>query len=579
MKIVLVLSIMYRNLHYFIDDFESPPIGKIRLTTWDANGNPVTEIHKHRVKIAHTVDYETGEKSIFGENIVVKYFDTVMERKGWLKRNSANTKIIECLRPEVEFLRTHFLDKNDSPTFMQYPLRTHYIDIEIAVGNSRFPLEHTVKLRKKGESVESTVTMKDLLQSSDAGNIEVWDDMQQRWSQLSKSCYAPDNSFPYPAQAAMPINLITIYDSHLQRFFTWAMPIYTNSIKPVENADVFIFDDEKQLLKHYLAWHKENMPDLITGWNSYGFDMPYIIKRLENLFGLDIATSYSPVQKVRVNTPDEKEPNRIEVQIGGISHLDYLILVRDKFKSNYQTYKLGDVCQEELGIGKLSYAGHFKDFWRKDFQRFYEYNVHDVRLLVQLDAKLKFIDICRKICNLGLTEYEAIYYSIPYILGAVSIYSKKNFNTWFPTYRQEEVDKDSLKSDDGFTGAWVKPPRANLYTEGILGIDLNSLYPNTMIALNLSPETKFGKELSSDPVSTTTILLKTGKKYSIDTKEYTKLLQNKFIKSANGILFMNPETKRGVVAEFLEKMYNERKRVRGEMRKLEKELAELEKKD
>jgi DNA polymerase elongation subunit (family B) len=227
---------MYRNIHYTYDP-DNNWNGCITLGTWDAQGNPKIEKIEHNSTLLFETPRKTGLLSIFNTNVEKKYFKNKKERSKFVEAHR-ELKIFECKDPRVEFLSQRFIDSYDKEDFAKFPLRVHYIDIEIAVGSDG------------------------------------------------------DTSFPEPREAKQPINLITIYDSIDKKFRSWAC----GDIKQKhESVELFQFKSEEDLFEHFLNYQqKQNPPDVYCGWNSLKFDVPYLYNRAVRLFGEETANKLSP---------------------------------------------------------------------------------------------------------------------------------------------------------------------------------------------------------------------------------------------------------------------------------------------
>jgi len=504
----------YRNVVYQ----SSKTGGTIILYGYDENGRPATFKIPHICTAKYEVKYPTNQKSIFNTNIATKNFDTSYERWKWLQSLSDNVKVFEAFRPEVEFLHQHFSRDFLKEDFNTQPLRTHYIDIEVAV--------------------------------------------EDTWCE--------------PQEAGFPINLITIYDSHYKRYYSWVLGDVKNTLDD-KDIIIFKFKDEAELLKSFLDWFKINYPDVITGWNIRNFDIVYIIRRLENVLGIKAAEQISPVRKYRYREGhDVKGRPTANYTIEGITQLDLLVLYRDKFKIAQALdggYNLDNVGEHELGERKLQYEGTFRDFYRRDFQKFFEYNIRDVELTVKLEEKLQLIPLARRISTFGLCELESIYYSLPYLIGSLNLFSYQHLDKVFPSYRNAVADTNT-----SFEGAYVFPTEAGFYKEGVACIDLNSLYPNTIISINCSPETKVGQLINNED-DTYTIRGNNGKSKDITSDELTKILNDKCILSKNNTLFLKHDQRNGIIPQWSEYFYNYRKNTKKTEYKYVKELSKLEKDD
>lgn len=499
---------MYRNCVYKIDKSNKWK-GEIHLFTWDENGNPIEKIfpHKSHLLFEHTNGIH---KSLFGSTLSFKEFNTVMDRRRWVDSNP-DLKIYECLKAEREFLIQYYETKNSDPSFSKYELRTHFLDLEISV----------------------------------------------------------ESEFPEASLAKYPINLITVYDTYLKEYHTWCAT-EKESIKLEKNKDahLYICKTEEELLKEFLRWYVKNIPDVISGWNIIRFDMPYLIRRISKVLDEKAINHLSPIKETYEHsfTPYGHDEIVNTYKIQGVSILDYYLLYKFKFSSgSKESYKLEDIAQEELGYGKLKFEGNFRNFYKQDFDRFVDYNIHDVKLCVELDKKLQFLYLARIICNIGLCEYEAIYNSSPYIYGALILQAHE---MGVRLISDDRLDNNEHKSS--FTGAHVFDPKAGVYRKGVSTLDFNSLYPNIMITLNISPETKVGK-----------IINEIGEFVEIKDingnvkKANRQNFKDKLMISANNIVYINPAIKKGIIPTFLEKLYTERKSTRNKMLKKEKEVQHL----
>jgi DNA polymerase elongation subunit (family B) len=190
----------------------------------------------------------------------------------------------------------------------------------------------------------------------------------------------------------------------------------------------------------------------------------------------------------------------------------------------------------------------------------------DVELCVKLDKKLKFINNARQICALGLVPYESIFKSQPYIYGMLLLQG-----------RQEGITLPSLNhfaekaevSDDPFEGAYVFEPQTGFYSAGVFSVDFNSLYPNIMISLNISPETKLAKVKSQTDTHVELIMHPSNDIKRLTIADFKKL-KEKTIVSSNNVIYCKHETKHGIIAKFCDRMYNSRVSTKKKMKQLEK---------
>ena len=180
--------------------------------------------------------------------------------------------------------------------------------------------------------------------------------------------------------------------------------------------------------------------------------------------------------------------------MAGVSYLDYLALYKNFTYTELDNYRLDSIANKELGRGKVEYSGNLDQLFRDDIEKFIEYNLVDVELVVDMDTKLQFIDTARGICHAGHVPYEDFVYSSKYLEGALLCYLKRKgiVAPNKPADRQERMQALRDNNEEKFIGAYVKAPIVGKY-EWIYDLDLTSLYPSIIMSINISPETKVGK--------------------------------------------------------------------------------------
>jgi DNA polymerase elongation subunit (family B) len=448
------------------------------------------ETFEHRSYLYVEKDYGNDGTSIYGTSLERLSFKSVASRKQWINKNP-NKRLFECLNPTKEFLLDRYLENHEEKDFSQFPLRTHFCDIEIAI----------------------------------------------------------ENEFPNPYDADYPINVITTYDSYKEMYFSFVVDNGENEFISTDNVIFSVFDNEIDMLDAYLEFHKSNIPDIITGWNICGFDIPYIVNRINKALPFGRSSDLSPLDKNPKYRYQFNKENPKEYEIDGLSIIDYMKIYK-KFKHPAQpSYSLENICQTELGEGKISYQGHsMKSFYKKEFRKFVDYNIRDVELMVKLDNKMKYLDVGRSLCNLGLVEYESVHASFPYLFGALVIEARKK-DKIIVTEMQMHSEEDGRR----FEGAFVFQPISGVYRNGVASFDLNSLYPNICITQNVSPETKIGKLVKDLGDSYEIMLL--GKKKIVGKEELKKIA----IRSENNVLYCKHSHKTGIVPSLLERLYEGRK--------------------
>ena len=254
-------------------------------------------------------------------------------------------------------------------------------------------------------SDDNQMTISDILQLSqdDINLLEVYDHEIEQNRLFTKSCFTQTSEFPDAQQAKYPINVITLYSTLQEKFFTWGLhqPFNTQ-----DNVNYYQFDNEETLLEHFIDYWTSNYPDVISGWNLFGFDLPYIINRISSLLGEDVAKRLSPVNSMYyrddVVTVYGKSVGKWIVH--GLTCLDYMDLYKKFHQGESPSYALNFVGEKELGIGKVKYnATDLSTLAITDWQTFVDYNIQDVNILVELDKKLQYMNLVRTIAYKGLT--------------------------------------------------------------------------------------------------------------------------------------------------------------------------------
>jgi DNA polymerase elongation subunit (family B) len=340
--------------------------------------------------------------------------------------------------------------------------------------------------------------------------------------------------------------------------------------KDGRSVSVHIFDNEKNLLLAFLTYYQGVNPTILTGWNIDFFDIPYLYNRIKRVCGEGHAKRLSPISETFYS------PYRQRWSFGGVSILDYINLYKNYNYGLESSYTLDHIAKKELGRGKVEYEGSLDDLFENDLEKFIEYNIVDVDLVVSMDEKLQFIELCRAICHAGFVPYEDYMFSSKYLEGACLAYLKKKglVAPNKPKDRKEKMQALRDNNEEKFIGAYVKEPIVGKY-DWIYDLDLTSLYPSIIMTLNISPETKIGKIANWEPEDWVRGI---NKNYTIigkdDTYEYSSSELQDVIKdsnlgvAANGVLYN--QDKPGLIADILDTWFKQRV----EFRKLEKQYGE-----
>ena len=214
-----------------------------------------------------------------------------------------------------------------------------------------------------------------------------------------------DDGFPEPDYANYPVISIALTDIK-GRYMVWGLGEYNNTREDVSYVQC---SDELNLLHRFLDYYERNMPDVITGWNTKMFDMPYLVNRVRKLMGDKVVGRFSPWGKVnpRSVTIMNKKHNFYDVL--GIQQMDFLDVFR-KFGYSYGTlesYKLDHVAHVVLGENKIDYSehGNLYTLYKEDYQKFIDYNVKDVELVQRMMEKTGLMQLAMTIAYKGGVNY------------------------------------------------------------------------------------------------------------------------------------------------------------------------------
>jgi DNA polymerase elongation subunit (family B) len=258
---------------------------------------------------------------------------------------------------------------------------------------------------------------------------------------------------------------------------------YGDYIPHEENITYVKCTDEEDLLRRFLAfWNTDKyMPDIITGWNIEGFDIPYLVKRITYILGPDAAKRLSPWNWLKEKEMFIMGKTIKMYQPVGICVLDYLPLYKKFTQNELSSYSLNNVCHVELKEKKLDYSEYknLAGLYKNNHQRFIEYNVRDTDLVFKLEAKLKFIELALAIAYDAHVNIADAFTSV--LLWDIIIYN-------YLANKDIIVPSPTNNPERSFEGGFVKEPLIGLH-KNVMSVDLTSLYPHCIIQYQISPET------------------------------------------------------------------------------------------
>ena len=289
---------------------------------------------------------------------------------------------------------------------------------------------------------------------------------------------ACENGFPDVQASAEEMLCITMKNFNTKETITWG----TREFVAPKDIEYRVFWTEQEMLQDFHSWWNQNTPDIITGWNNNLYDIPYICRRIERVLGEKWKKSLSPWNRVIDREIRIQGRTNIAYEITGVAILDYLDLYKKFTYTNQESYRLDHIAMVELGDKKLDHSEfeNFKDFYTSDWQRFVEYNIHDVNLVDSLEDKMKLIELAVTMAYDAKVNLEDVYSQVR--MWDTLIYNDlKGRNIVVPP-------RITTKKDDKYAGAYVKEPIPGSY-DWVVSFDLNSLYPHLIMQYNISPET------------------------------------------------------------------------------------------
>ena len=375
---------------------------------------------------------------------------------------------------------------------------------------------------------------------------------------------ASDDGFPFPEDANHPIISIALKFSVKNTYHVWGLGSYDPGSSPVHYHKC---DNELEMLDRFIAFWSDNYPDVITGWNTRLFDIPYLINRLTKIDSAESVKKLSPWGMINYRQLAIKGKKMDTFDIIGMQQLDYYDLFQ-KFGYSYgpqESYKLDHIANVVLGERKLSYEehGNLHTLYKNDHQKFIEYNIKDVELVNRIDEKMGLINLALTIAYKGGVNYQDTF-------GTTAIWDSIIYRALHQKHIAIPQNEDKAKGS--YPGGYVKDPMVGKHS-WVVSFDLNSLYPNLLVQYNMSPETL--------------------RKRITDVKVFDTVFDGGTIVSpcsvaANGSTFTNEF--QGIVPKIIVEYYDERKEVKKMMllakqsyeknktAELEKEINQLENK-
>ncbi len=373
---------------------------------------------------------------------------------------------------------------------------------------------------------------------------------------------ASDDGFPEPDKADHKIISIALKNSISDTYFVWGLSDYDvdKSIMKTHRVIYRKFEREDDLLINFIThWSSQsNSPDVVTGWNTRFFDIPYLVNRINRMLGESYVKRLSPWGMIEKHDIVKKGRSQQAFELKGIAQLDYLDLFQ-KFGYSYgpqESYKLDHIANVVLGEKKLSYEeySNLHTLYLHNHQKFIDYNIKDVELVDRIEDKLGLITLCMTMAYQGGVNYNDTF-------GTTMIWDTIIFRRLYANNIVVPFQEDKTKTF--YPGGYVKEPHIGLHNN-IVSFDLNSLYPSIIMQYNMSPETIANGEVTQFNIEN--VLNKTERPNKKD-----KAL------AANGQYFNI--NKQGIVPYIVDEMYKDRVEIKRSMISAQKELQKVDKND
>ena len=301
--------------------------------------------------------------------------------------------------------------------------------------------------------------------------------------------FDPERGFADPSDPFMPITSISVYLQWLETMVCLAVPPKTLTMeeahKTLEGIDnVILYEKESEMIDTFLTLIED--ADVLSGWNSEGYDIPYTVNRTSRVLSKDDTRRFclwGQLPKKRMYEKFGKESETFDL-VGRV-HLDSLNLYRKYTYEERHSYRLDAIGEIEVGENKVPYEGTLDALYNNDFRKFIEYNIQDTALLDKLDKKLRFIDLSNELAHANTVMLQTT-------MGAVAVTEQAIVNE--AHHRGLQVPNRQKRDDENTqaAGAYVAFPKKGLH-KWIGSMDLNSLYPSVIRALNMAPETVIGQ--------------------------------------------------------------------------------------
>jgi hypothetical protein len=472
-------------------------------------------------------------------------------------------------------------------------LNVCFFDIEVDMQMFAYSSQHMVKI-KQGET-EKTISVFQLSNLTNIEEYKVYDEIKRQWVDIHKCRYLkPGPGYSSPADALTPITAISLHLQWLDALVTLTVPPKTITFDEARELvhdlpNTIVCESEKHMLELFLQLVED--VDVFSGWNSTGYDIPYTVNRITRI----LSKEHTKLLCLWDKFPKPREFEKYgkiatTYDLVGKVHLDYLELYQKYTYEEQSSYRLDYIGQIEVNESKTVYEGTLDQLYNNDFRTFIIYNRQDVALLNKLDIKLKFINTANALAHANTVLLQTT-------MGAVAVTEQAIINEAHELgYRVPSRSKKKEGESTQAAGAYVAYPRKGLH-KWVGSLDINSLYPSTIRALNMGPETIFGQirlehtdayikqkmdsgesfaaswegmfatieydmVMKNDPGTILTVDFSDGNTTQLSSAQIYNMIfdpKNKLMMSANATIFSYD--REGIIPGLLKKWYAERKQM------------------
>ena len=411
--------------------------------------------------------------------------------------------------------------------------------------------------------------------------------------------FDPVKGYSRPDDPFNPITAISVYLDWMDQLITLVIPPKRMSAETAQEIaaefpNTFVFWEEAELLKTFMSLIED--ADVLSGWNSEGYDIPYTVNRVIKLLSKDDTRKFCLWEQLPKPRMFERfGAENMTYDLVGRVHLDYMQLYRKYTYEERHSYSLDAILEYEGLAGKTKYEGTLDQLYNQNWKTFIEYNRQDVVGLANIDKKLRFLDLANTLAHENTVLLQTT-------MGAVAVTEQAIINEAHERGLVVPNRKERLNdSDTQAAGAYVATPKKGIH-EYIGSIDINSLYPSAIRALNMGPETIIGQLRSTATDNLIQERMAQGDSFAASwdglfaTLEYTAVMEQQrgteitidwqdgnssvhsaaevwkavfdsnqpWILSANGTIFTYE--KEGVIPGLLKRWYAERKQMQAKLR-------------